>query len=100
MLPLASVGFHFSGLEIGGVPLYASVWVKGNPDEKDLEGRPWCHGERYSLADIAVGCCLGWLGFRKPGEVDWENDYPAAAKHYRKRMERASFSETVPQAPK
>jgi glutathione S-transferase len=21
----------------------------------------FCHGERYSLADIAVGCCVGWL---------------------------------------
>src|SRR6266404_5799191 len=37
---------------------------------KELEGRTWCQGERYSLADIAVGCCLGWLAFRKPGELD------------------------------
>ena len=68
--------------------------------EKELQGRSWCHGDRYSLADIAVGCCLGWLAFRKPGEVDWEKDYPTTAKHYRKLMERASFSETVPQAAK
>jgi glutathione S-transferase len=27
----------------------------------ELEGSPWCHGERYSLADIALGCCVGWL---------------------------------------
>ena len=38
---------------------------------KELGERTWCHGDRYSLADIAVGCCLGWLGFRKPGGVDW-----------------------------
>jgi glutathione S-transferase len=68
--------------------------------EKDLEGRGWCHGDRYSLADIAVGCCLGWLAFRKPGDVDWEKDYPTAARHYRKLMERPSFGETAPQAPK
>jgi len=68
--------------------------------EKDLEGRTWCQGDRYSLADIAVGCCIGWLAFRKPGDVDWENQYPTVARHYRKLMERASFSETVPQAPK
>jgi hypothetical protein len=48
LLPLASVGFHFSGLEIGGVPLYASVWVKGNPDEKDLEGRIFYKGQQIA----------------------------------------------------
>jgi glutathione S-transferase len=68
--------------------------------EKDLEGRNWCHGDRYSLADIAVGCCLGWLDFRKPGDVDWHAEYQGAAQHYRKLMERAAFADTVPQAPK
>src|SRR6266852_4558064 len=67
---------------------------------KEIEGRNWCHGDRYSLADIAVGCCIGWLGFRKPGEVDWESEYTNMARHYRKLMERAAFAETVPQAPK
>ena len=38
--------------------------------QSELNGRPWCHNGRYSLADIAVGCCLGWLAFRKPGGVD------------------------------
>src|SRR5829696_8066270 len=27
-------------------------------------GAVYCHAERYSLADIAVACCLGWLDFR------------------------------------
>ena len=67
---------------------------------KELEGRNWCHGDRYSLADIAVGCCMGWLGFRKPGEVNWESEYPGVERHYRKLMERAAFVDTVPQVPK
>ena len=67
---------------------------------KDLAERPWCHGERYTLADIAVGCCLGWLDFRRPGEVDWHAKYAGLAQHYRKLMERAAFADTVPQAPK
>ena len=67
---------------------------------KDLEGRTWCQGERYSLADIAVGCCIGWLGFRKPGELDWEAEYPGVARHYRKLLERAAFADSVPVAPK
>ena len=67
---------------------------------KELEGRTWCQGERYSLADIAVGCCIGWLGFRKPGELDWEAEYPGVARHYRKLLERAAFADSVPVAPK
>src|SRR3979490_1876138 len=38
---------------------------------KEIEGRTWCHGGRYSLADIALGCCLGWPGVREPGARDW-----------------------------
>lgn len=68
--------------------------------EADLEGRNWCHGDRYSLADIAVGCCLGWADFRKPGGLDWKAEYPAVAKHYQKLMERSAFADTVPVAPK
>jgi glutathione S-transferase len=66
----------------------------------ELAERPWCHGERYSLADIALGCCLGWLGFRKPGEKDWLAEYPALSSHYQKLMARPSFADTVPQVPK
>ena len=64
----------------------------------DLDGRNWCHGERYSLADIAVGCCLGWLDFRRPGALDWHAEYPGLAQHYRKLMERPAFSDTAPRA--
>jgi glutathione S-transferase len=66
----------------------------------DLGERAFCHGERYSLADIAAGCCVGWLDFRKPGEVDWLAQYPTLAQHYRKLMERPAFADTVPQAAK
>jgi glutathione S-transferase len=66
----------------------------------ELGARAFCHAERYSLADIATGCCLGWLDFRKPGAVDWLGDYPVLAQHYRKLMERPAFAETAPHAPK
>src|SRR5215212_10661950 len=55
---------------------------------RDLGEKSFCHGERYSLADIALGCCTGWLDFRKPGDVDWSGQYPSLAQHYRKLMER------------
>ena len=66
----------------------------------EFEDRSWCQGERYSLADIAAGACLGWLGFRKPGEVDWHAEYPNLARHHQKLMERPAFADTVPQLPK
>jgi glutathione S-transferase len=66
----------------------------------EIEGRPWCHNDRYSLADIALGCCLGWLDFRKPGEVDWLKEHAPLAQHYAKLMERPAFADTVPVAPK
>ena len=66
----------------------------------ELNSRAWCHGERYSLADIALGCCIGWFGFRRPGDIDWQAHYPALARHYQKLMERPAFADTVPQLPK
>jgi glutathione S-transferase len=59
-------------------------------------GPAYCHAERYSLADIAVACCMGWLDFRKPGGVDWRAEYAPVARHYDKMMERAAFADTVP----
>jgi glutathione S-transferase len=64
----------------------------------DLGERSFCHGERYSLADIAAGCCLGWLDFRKPGGVDWLAEYPGVVEHYEKLLERPAFADTAPQA--
>ena len=64
--------------------------------DEDLDERTWCQGDRYSLADIAVGCCMGWLDFRKPGGVDWKSEYPNVARHYEKLMERPAFADTVP----
>ncbi|HEU5176956.1 MAG TPA: glutathione S-transferase N-terminal domain-containing protein [Burkholderiales bacterium] len=66
----------------------------------DLGERPWCATERYSLADIALGCCLGWLNFRRPGGIDWLKEYASLGKHYDKLMARPAFADTVPVAPK
>ena len=47
------------------------------------------------LADVAVGCTLGWLSFRFP-DIAWRDDYPNLAKLYDKLSERQSFKDTVP----
>lgn len=63
---------------------------------QDLGESPFCMGNQYSLADVAVGCALGWLAFRFP-EIDWRGDYPNLARLFDKLSERPSFRDTVPQ---
>jgi glutathione S-transferase len=62
----------------------------------ELGERPWCHGDRYSLADIAVGCSLGWVAFRKPGGIDWRAEYANLGRFYDRLMERPAFADTAP----
>ena len=63
---------------------------------KGLDANPWCTGNRYTLADIAVGCALGYLDFRM-AEVDWRDAYPNLARYYEKLSQRQSFVYPVPQ---
>ena len=56
---------------------------------------PYCTGNHYTLADVAVGCTLGWVAFRFP-EIDWRGDYPNLARLFDKLSERASFKDTAP----
>jgi glutathione S-transferase len=60
-----------------------------------LGSKPWCTGNRYSLADIAVGCALGYLDFRNP-ELNWREPYPNLDKHFQKLSQRQSFMDTMP----
>jgi glutathione S-transferase len=60
-----------------------------------LGDKPFCAGIYLSLADIAVGCALGYVDFRFK-EIDWRADYPNLAKLYEKLAQRPSFTETVP----
>jgi glutathione S-transferase len=62
----------------------------------DIGDRQWCHSDRYTLADIAVGCCLGWVEFRKPAGIDWRSQYPNLDRYYDKLMERPAFADTAP----
>ncbi len=60
-----------------------------------LGDKPYCAGIYLSLADIAVGCALGYLDFRFP-EIDWRSPYPTLAKLQEKLMQRQSFMDTKP----
>lgn len=63
----------------------------------ELGEQPWYHGNNPSLADIAVGCALGYLDLRFGG-IDWRSRHPNLTRLYDKLMQRASFVDTVPQA--
>jgi glutathione S-transferase len=63
----------------------------------NLGDQPFCNGNHYTLADVAVGCALGWLEFRFP-EIGWRKDHKNLAKLFDKLSDRASFKDTVPQA--
>src|SRR5262245_60501144 len=60
-----------------------------------LGDKPYCAGIYLSLADIAVGCALGYSDFRFP-EIDWRSQYPNLAKLSEKLNQRASFQDTMP----
>jgi len=60
-----------------------------------LDGREWCHGNAFSLADIAVGCALGCLDFRIP-DLHWRERHPLLVAHAEKLALRPSFAATVP----
>ena len=62
---------------------------------KGLGDKALCSGIHLSLADIAVGCALGYLDFRF-AQIDWRSDYPNLKKLYDKLMLRPSFVETRP----
>jgi glutathione S-transferase len=61
-----------------------------------LGEQPYCAGIHYSLADVAVGCTLGWLAFRFP-EIAWRDSHPNLARLHDKLAERPSFKDTAPQ---
>lgn len=60
-----------------------------------LGDKPFCAGIHLSLADIAVGCALGYLDFRFP-EIDWRDAHPNLARLQEKLMQRASFQDSKP----
>jgi glutathione S-transferase len=60
-----------------------------------LADKPWCSGIHLSLADIAVGCALGYLDFRFPA-VAWREPHANLARLADKLFARQSFIDTLP----
>jgi glutathione S-transferase len=63
----------------------------------DLTKKKWCVNGAFSLADIAVGCLLGYLDLRFK-HLDMQAEYPNLSKLYTELMKRESFKITMPVA--
>lgn len=61
----------------------------------DIFKKKWCVNETFSLADIALGCALGYIDLRFK-ELNWQEKYPNLAKHYSLLVKRPSFKQTMP----
>jgi glutathione S-transferase len=62
---------------------------------EELGDQPWCWADDYSLADIALGCMLGFLQFRF-AEINWRTQYPNLQRHADKLLAMEPFRSTVP----
>ena len=62
-----------------------------------LGDKAFCTGSHLSLADIAVGCALGYLDFRFPN-IHWRGDHPNLERLHDKLIQRPSFTESLPSA--
>lgn len=61
----------------------------------DLTKKKWCVVETFSLADIALGCLLGYLNLRFK-DFNWQEVYPNLVQHFASMQKRPSFKDTAP----
>ena len=61
----------------------------------DIAKKKWCVNETFSLADIALGCMLGYVDLRFK-QLKWQDNYLNLAKHYSLLIKRPSFKMTMP----
>lgn len=85
---------------------YSQDWVDRQHDklqgallfmDEGLSDDGFCMGVNFSLADIAVGCALGYLDLRY-AQLDWRSAHGKLAKLYDRLQERPSFAATLPPA--
>ena len=61
----------------------------------DITKKKWCVNETFSLADISVGCMLGYVDLRFK-QLKWQDRFTNLAKHYSVLIKRPSFKQTTP----
>ncbi|MBV6307201.1 glutathione S-transferase N-terminal domain-containing protein [Candidimonas humi] len=63
--------------------------------DQGLNTQPFCMGINFSLADIAVGCALGYLDLRFE-DLNWRQQYGHLARLEEKLAQRPSFVASLP----
>jgi glutathione S-transferase len=63
--------------------------------DQGLDTQPFCMGINFSLADIAVGCALGYLDLRFE-DLNWRQQYGHLARLEEKLAQRPSFVASLP----
>ena len=66
-----------------------------NAMAQGLGDKPYCAGNHFTLADVAVGCALSYLDFRF-AHTDWRSAHPTLHRLHDKVATRASFVDTAP----
>lgn len=74
---------------------YGKIHAAIKAMETDLGTKNFCLGINFSLADVAVGCVLGYLDFRFP-DIEWRAESPNLERLYLKLSQRQSFIDTEP----
>ena len=74
----------------GGLQALAT-WVD------EANGAEFLIGNKFGLADIAIGSMLGWLSLRFPSH-EWQSQYPKLKSYWDGLETRKSFAETKPSA--
>ena len=63
---------------------------------REMEGKEYYLENKFSYADIAGGCALGYVKLRYP-EIDFEKEYLNLYRLYKLLMQRPSFQTTAPE---
>ncbi len=62
----------------------------------DLGQNKWCVDDTFSLADIAVGCMLGYVNLRFGNVIHLAADYPNLDRLHTSLLKRQSFKDSLP----
>ncbi|HYN54876.1 MAG TPA: glutathione S-transferase N-terminal domain-containing protein [Methylotenera sp.] len=62
----------------------------------DLDKNKWCVNNTFSLADVAVGCMLGYVNLRFNDMVNLAEEYPNLDRLNHTLLERPSFKDSLP----
>lgn len=64
----------------------------------DLGANKWCVNSTFSLADIALGCMLGYVNLRFGAVIDLNTAFPNLERLHSTLLKRQSFNDSLPVA--